>query len=214
MSGIFLIQVSRGSRFCSGLSFWGGNWSLLGCSHPVKVWSISSRWESIIPSNSWILLLSESAWSSCCWIWDLASARICSWRLPRRILICLYSRSRLDFRFLRQIWTWFVHSSPRTCVREKGLSWQQTFFKRVISLSQVRWFFSLLSEQWWRERFSDKLIVEFRIERVRRFRVYVDGFILQDLCISLWVVDHVGLITCGRGCISHTLHFVDLRSVC
>ena len=64
---------------------------------------------------------------------------------------------------------------------------------RVISLSQVRWFFSLLSEQWWIWSFSDKL-VEFRIERVRKFRVYVDGIILEDRCVSLWVVevvDHV-----------------------
>ena len=70
---------------------------------------------------------------------------------------------------------------------------------RVISLSQVRCFFSLLSDQWWRERFSDELIVEFRIARVRRFRVYVDGFILEDRCRSLWVVEvveEVGLVTC------------------
>ena len=98
MSRIFLIQVSRRSRFCSDLSSWRNNWSLLDCSHREIVWSTSSRWESIIPSNSWILLLSESAWSACFWISDLASARICSWRLSKRILICLFSRSRLDFR--------------------------------------------------------------------------------------------------------------------
>ena len=52
--------------------------------------------------------------------------------------------------FLRRIWTWFVHGSPRTCTCAKGLSWQQIFFMRVISLSTARWFFSLLSERWWR----------------------------------------------------------------
>ena len=55
---------------------------------------------------------------------------------------------------------------------------------RVISFSPVRWFFSLLNEQWWTERFSDNLIVEFRIARVRGLRFYVAGFILEDHCRS------------------------------
>ena len=95
--------------------------------------------------------------------------------------------------------TKFVFGSPRSCVCEKGLSLQQTFFMRVISLSSVRWFFSLLNEQWWRERFSDNLIVEFRIARVRRLRIHVAGYLLEDHCRSLWVVEVVeelGLITC------------------
>ena len=46
------------------------------------------------------------------------------------------------FSFL--VRTKFAYGSPRTSVCEKGLSWQQTFFMRVISLSPVRWFFSLL----------------------------------------------------------------------
>ena len=78
---------------------------------------------------------------------------------------------------------------------------------RVISLSQVRWF---SSRSWVNSCedsvFSNELIVEFRIDRVRRFRVDVDGFTLEDRCVSLWVVevvDHVGLITCRRGCIGH-----------
>ena len=56
---------------------------------------------------------------------------------------------------------------------------------RVMSLSQVRWLFSLLNEQWRRKRFSDNLIVEFRIARERRLRIYVAGFILEDQCRSL-----------------------------
>ena len=79
-------------RFCSDGS---SDWSRLDCSHPVIAWSISIRWESIIPFNSWILLPSDSAWISCFWISDLTSARICS----LRILIRSFSRSRLDFRF-------------------------------------------------------------------------------------------------------------------
>ena len=94
------------------------------------------------------------------------------------------------------------------------LTWQQTFFMRVISFSTARWFFSLLNEQWWRERFSEKLIVEFRIARVRKFRVYVDGFILEDRCRSLWVVEVVelvGLITCEKVLYRHGAKQIILR---
>ena len=50
--------------------------------------------------------------------------------------------------------TKFVHGSPRTCVcGKKRLSWQQTFFMRVINLYEVRWFFSLLNQQWWKSAF-------------------------------------------------------------
>ena len=52
------------------------------------------------------------------------------------------------FPFLRR--TKFAYGSPRTCVCEKGLSYQQTLFMRATRLSPVRWFFSLLNEQWWR----------------------------------------------------------------
>ena len=117
----------------------------------------------------------------------------------KRILIVSFSISRLDFRFWHE---------PRSCTglpvlewAKKGLSWQQTFCKRVISLSSVRWFFSLLKNQWWRERFPDGLIVEFRVTQVRGHRVFVAGLLLDDHCRSLWVVEVVeelGLITCGR----------------
>ena len=63
---------------CADISPWSSNWSRLDCSHLVMVWSISIRWESIITVNSWTLLLSDSASSSCFWISDLTSARICS----------------------------------------------------------------------------------------------------------------------------------------
>ena len=106
------------------------------------LWSIPIRWESTIPVHSWILLLSESAWSSCFWISDLTSARLCSFCPSRRILICSFSRSRLDYRFWNKIGNWFVHRFLRTCSCEKGLSRWQTFFMRVICLSEVRWFFS------------------------------------------------------------------------
>ena len=45
-----------------------------------------------------------------------------------------------------------MYGSPRSDMTDReGLILQQTFFKIVISLSTVRWFVSLLSEQWWRE---------------------------------------------------------------
>ena len=45
--------------------------------------------------------------------------------------------------------------------------WQQAFFRRVISLSTARWFFSLLSEQWWRERSADGVVTDLRVMQVR-----------------------------------------------
>ena len=61
------------------------------------------------------------------------------------------------------------------------------------------WFFSLLNEQWWRERLPDGLIVEFRGKQVRGHRVA--GLLLEEDFSSLWVVEvvrDVGLISCGR----------------
>ena len=94
-----LIRASRRSRICSDSCSRRSCWSCRDCSSLAIVWSISLRWESIIPVNSWILLLSESAWNSCFWISALKSARICSFCLSRRILILSFSLSRLDFRF-------------------------------------------------------------------------------------------------------------------
>ena len=73
-----LIWASRRSRFFFHSCSWNGKWSRRDCSSLAIVWYISLRWDSIIPFNSWILLLSESAWNSCFWISVLTSARICS----------------------------------------------------------------------------------------------------------------------------------------
>ena len=84
----------------------------------------------------------------------------------------------------------------------QGLTWQQTYFKRVISLSTTCWFFSLLNEQWWRERSADGLVTELRVMQVRGHRVA--GLLLEEDFSSLWVVevvDHVGPITYGRSSI-------------
>ena len=95
------------------LKFIWTSWSRRSCSSPAKVWSISLRWDSKIPVNSCILLLSESAWNSCFWISVLTSARICSFCLSKRILICSFSESRLGFSLLREL------SEPNSCT---GLS--------------------------------------------------------------------------------------------
>ena len=79
------------------------------------------------------------------------------------------------------------------------LTWQQTFFKRVISLSPARWFFSLLSEQWWRERSADGVVTDLRVMQVRGPRVA--GWLLDENFSCLWVVvvvEEVGLITCEK----------------
>ena len=47
------------------------------------------------------------------------------------------------------------------------LTWQQTFFKRVTSLSTARCIFSLLGEQWRSERSADGLVTDLRVIKVR-----------------------------------------------
>ena len=98
-------------------------------------------------------------------------------------------------------------SHPSSCMTDrKGLRWQQTCFRRVISLSTARWFFSLLSEQWWRERSADGVVTDFRVMQVRGPGVV--GGLLDANFSGLWevvVVEELGLITCERG-------VVDLRA--
>ena len=93
-----------------------------------------------------------------------------------------------------------MYGSPRSYMTDRqGLTWQQTFFKRVISLSQVRWFCSLLNEQWWRERPADGVVTELRVMQVRG--PCVAGLLLVENFSGLWVVvvvEEVGLTTCGR----------------
>ena len=67
------------------------------------------------------------------------------------------------------------------------------------SLSTARWIFSLLSEQWWRERSADGVVTDLRVMQVRR--PAVAGGLLDEDFSGLWdlvVVDEVGLITCER----------------
>ena len=183
--------ASRRSRFCSDSCSWRSSWSRRSSSSPARVWSTSLRWDPIVPLNSWIPLLSESLGSN----------------FSEDLLFLSFKENPDCFVFHFATWlsfmarTKFVYGSLRSWVCEKWLRWQQTFFMRVTSLSSVRWFFSLLNEQWWRERFSDGLIVEIRVTQVRGLRIYVAGFILEDHRRSLWaveVVKELGLITCGR----------------
>ena len=52
--GLF-IWASRRSRFCSDNCSWRNCWTRRSCSSHARVWSISLRWDSIIPFNSWTL---------------------------------------------------------------------------------------------------------------------------------------------------------------
>ena len=107
-----------------------------------------------------------------------------------------------------------MYGSPRSCVTDRqGLTWQETFFKRVISLSTVRWFFSLLIEQWWRERFSDGLVTELRVMQVPKH--HVAGLLLEEDFSGLWVleiVEEVGLVTCESGVIGQRARLLSWRS--
>ena len=52
------IWASRRSRFCSNNCSWRSCWSRRSCSSPAWARLISLRWDSIIPFNFWILLVS------------------------------------------------------------------------------------------------------------------------------------------------------------
>ena len=74
---------------------------------------------------------------------------------------------------------------------------------RIVSRSSINLFLEIVSnvEPWqsFNSSFADGLIVEFRVAQVRGLRPLVDGFILEDHCRSLWVVEdvkNIGLITC------------------
>ena len=107
--------------------------------------------------------------------------------LSRRILILSFTTSRPDFRFFG-----IELVSPYLCVRERTELATNFLHKsdKLVSPSLA---------VWWKQRFSDNFIVEFRFGRVRRLRIFVATFILEDRCRSLWVievVEEVGLITC------------------
>ena len=114
-------------------------------------------------------------------------------------------------------WTWrtkFMCGSPRSYMTDRQrLTWQPTFFESVVSLSTARWFFTLLSEQWWRERSADGFVTDLRVMQVRGPRVA--GLLLEENFSGLWVVELVeeaGLITCERGFIGQRARLLIGRS--
>ena len=96
--------------------------------------------------------------------------------------------------------TELINKSHRSYMTDRQrLTWQQTFFKRVISLCTASWFFSLESEQWWRERSADGVVIDIQFIRVQG--PAVAGGLLDEEFSGLWnvvVVKFVGLITCER----------------
>ena len=127
-----LIWASRRFRFCSDNCSWR-SWSRRSCSSLAIVWSISLRWDSIIPINSWILLLSESAWNSCLWISALKSARICSFCLSKRTLMVSFSISRLGFSLLHEL------SELSSCTGLSVLEWHREKDWAGNKLSPLEW---------------------------------------------------------------------------
>ena len=79
--------ASRNSEFCCNNRSWRSCWSRRWSSSAWAQWS-SSCWDSIISPNFRTLLLSSSAWNSWFWIVAWHSARICSFCLSNRVLIC------------------------------------------------------------------------------------------------------------------------------
>ena len=106
-------------------------------------------------------------------------------------------------RILSDAWTeWskLINRSPCSNMTDRQrLTWQYTFFRRVMSLCTARWIFSLLSEQWWRERSADGVVIDLRVMQVRG--PAVAGGFLDDNFSGLRVVEvveEVGLKPCER----------------
>ena len=102
-----------------------------------------------------------------------------------------------------QFFPWFFYGSPRTYVTDRqGLTWQQTFFKRVISLYTAP--LGLLAPEW--------TVVMIAL---CRWGHRVARLLLEEDFSSLWVVevvDHVGLITCGGGSFGQSARLLIWRS--
>ena len=128
--------ASRRSQFCSNNCSWRSCWSNRSCSSPARAWTNSLRWSSIIPLNSWILLLSESAWESCLWISALRTSIICSLSFKENPDSFVFHFATWSLFLAR---TKFVYGSLRPWAYDKRLSRRLTFFIRVRSLSSVRW---------------------------------------------------------------------------
>ena len=121
-----------------------------------------------IPVILGILLLSWSAWNSCLWVSALQISENLPFCRSKRILICSFSESVLGFPLTLEL------SEPNSSTSLSVLTWQtdndglgNKLSSRVMSMSTARWFFSLLNEQWWRERSADGVVTNLRVMQVR-----------------------------------------------
>ena len=73
-----------------------------------------------------------------------------------------------DFSDVWNLWVKRFHNgSPRSMTDRQRLTGRQTFVLRVIGSSTARIIFSLLGEQWWRERSADGVVTDLRVMQVR-----------------------------------------------
>ena len=74
--------------------------------------------------------------------------------------------------------TKFMYGSLRSYMTDgRRLTWQQTFLQESDKLVYGS-LFSLLSEQWWRERSADGVVTDLRVMQVRGYRVA--GWLLDE----------------------------------
>ena len=131
----------------------------------------------------------------------LTSARICSFCISKRVLICLCSRSRLDFRF----WDKFelgsytglsvLVSVKKDWAGNKLSSWEWRVCLKLAG-SPCSWVNSCEDGAFLVRTYASSTSHEYDGSVV-----YVNEFILEDHCTNLWVVgvvELVGLTTCER----------------
>ena len=169
----------------------------------VQWWSQRIPGVLVVSLSIWVLRVVATKDVDCLDIWALEE-----WTYFLKVFSQFSSWKFLDLQHVTflQFFPWFVYESGRHCSCEKGLSWWQTFVMRTLSLSQVRWFSSCC----WVISCDDSafLISSSSSSASNEY----DGSV--SMSTAFWkiaakslreveVVDHVGLITCGRGCIGH-----------
>ena len=104
-------------------------------------------------------------------------------------LLIFWAATRIFFDVWDEWIKLITNKSPCSVTDRRRLTGRQTFVRRVISVSTARCIFSLLGEQWWRERYTDGVM------RVRGLFSPEDSWMNSSVVSEMQVV---GLMTCER----------------
>ena len=191
-----LSWASRRSQFCFINCSWRSCWSCRRRSSPWWARQISSFRDSIVSFNFWISTSSvikglEFVFSNLCLTVSEDLLPLSVQKNPDLLTFWAVARSFSD---VWNLWVKLFHNGSLRSMTDRRLIGRQTFVLRVINWCTVRIFFSVLGEQWWRERYADGDVT---VLEVIQGPVLAWGF-LDVRFSSLRDVVVIGLITCER----------------